>query len=180
MSEHANREARLYDRAARLGITLIPPHEGWLLVDKSADPGWTTHASLDELEERIAANEEGNTTMTEPNPPGPQPYSQPWEQRPGPGYPPQPGYRQPPTVLDLIAARAVRIPHLAHVIACIDDDQERSHGILRNASAALQVLVEYLEQGRHAAFTHDEPPGDGPDPYNGVTKLPYRPSWTRG
>ena len=54
------REDQLSARAAKVGYALYPPTgDRWLLVDTAAG-GWSTHASLEEVKERLADGEDGN------------------------------------------------------------------------------------------------------------------------
>lgn len=94
----ATREGKLFDRAAEVGYLLIPPSgDRWLLVDKTDDPGWSTWADLDEVEERLAAEENGNDGPDAEPPPGLSYGTPPWLRA---GQPPEaePGDPADPTV----------------------------------------------------------------------------------
>ena len=82
-------------------------------------------------------------------------------------------------VLGRIHERTARIGYLAHVIACVDDDQDRAHQTLRNAAGALSVLAGYLEQAMRAACSDDDEE-DGATP--GEQPLPSWPTqpWRQG
>jgi hypothetical protein len=68
-----SREDQLFDRAEKIGYLLIPPTgERWLMADKTG--GWLTFGSLDEVDEHLAAEEEGNDGVSdEEGDPGPPP-----------------------------------------------------------------------------------------------------------
>ena len=63
-----NRGEKLAARAEKIGYALYPPTgDRWLLVDTAAG-GWSTHASLEEVEERLAVDEDGNDWPDDPDP----------------------------------------------------------------------------------------------------------------
>ena len=69
------REDHIFDRAEKVGYLLIPPTgERWLMADKTG--GWLTFGSLDEVDEHLAAEEEGNDggSDEEGSPEGPPPW----------------------------------------------------------------------------------------------------------
>lgn len=61
------REELLRTRAEKTGYALYSPTgDRWLLADTAAG-GWSTYASLEEVEERLASDEEGKDVGEEPD-----------------------------------------------------------------------------------------------------------------